>query len=361
MSILTGIIHSALDGYQRIGERNLISLTGSIFYLLIAYGFVKIYGLIGLGIAQGVYSAVLLLVSWIVLLKISQNYQLIPWRWDKLIFKEIIGYSIKIQMTGILAILLEPLTKGYLSKFGGLSSVGYFELAIRMVGQIRSLLISLNLIVLPIVASQHEIDSSRNKELYLTSYRIIFYLSIPIYAGLFSIIPIIAEYWIGYREPIFISMAYFITVGAFINSLSNPAYFVNLGIGNPLANMYGHVVMAASNAIFGYFLGEWFSYVGVSLAYVISISLGSLYILIIFHINEKIPLKKLFDKEDYKYLLISILSIATSIIIYRIDIIGISNAVIDIICIGAASFILLINIYFNSSCRKILKVIINAK
>jgi O-antigen/teichoic acid export membrane protein len=48
--------------------------------------------------------------------------------------------------------LYDPITKALLTKFGGLSLVGYYEMANKLIYQIRSLKVSANQILVPAFA-----------------------------------------------------------------------------------------------------------------------------------------------------------------------------------------------------------------
>jgi len=316
MSMVTSVLFSGFDGCQKIPLRNGMTLIGNILYLPTAILLVSKYGLVGLAFAQVLQSFLILTISWILLRRVLSALPKFPNSWNKLIFKEIILYSVGLQITGLLALLIEPLTKALLSKFGGLSMVGYFEMASRMVSQFRSLLVSLNQIIVPVIARQQEVSPENIKNTYLISYRLLFYFSLPAYAGLFSMIPLISELWIGSFQRDFVILSMLVTIGALLNSLINPAYFVNLGIGNLKANMNGHIVMSFLNGATGYLFGSIFGGIGVALAYVVSMSIGSWVILIFFHLSQKIPIVNVFPRESLTLAISSIIGSVLTLLIY---------------------------------------------
>jgi len=330
-SMVVSVLFSSLDGCQRIDLRNGITILGNILYLPTAVLLVLKDGLIGLAYAQVLQSCFLLLVAWVVLRRSLAALPALPNHWDKTIFKEILGYSVGLQITGVLALLIEPLTKALLSKYGGLGMLGYFEMATRMISQFRSLLVSVNQIIVPVIARLHEVSPGQIKDAYLLSYRLLFYVSLPAYAGLFAMIPMISELWIGWFEQKFVTLAMIVTVGAFLNSLVNPAYFVNLARGKLFNNMSGYLVMSLLNGMFGYILGRAFGGIGVALAYVIAMSIGSWVILVAFHVGQSIPLSVLLPLESRKLAAFSAIAAALTLALYFLLAVH-ANAMLLLVC-----------------------------
>jgi O-antigen/teichoic acid export membrane protein len=333
MSMVTSVLFSGFDGCQKIALRNGITIIGNILYLPTAVLLVSKYGLVGLACAQLLQSFLILIISWVLLRRVLSVLPKFPNIWNKLIFKEIILYSVGLQITGLLAMLIEPLTKALLSKFGGLSMVGYFEMASRMVSQFRSLLVSVNQIIVPVIARQKEVSPENIKNTYAISYRLLFYFSLPAYAGLFSMIPLISELWIGSFQHDFVILSMLVTIGALLNSLVNPAYFVNLGIGNLKANMIGYIVMSFLNGASGYLFGSIFGGIGVALAYVISLSIGSWVILIFYHFRQNIPIINVFPRESLTLTISSVTGSLLTLLIYFLLRDHMSTVIISSICI----------------------------
>ena len=80
--------------------------------------------------------------------------------------------------------MFEPVTKGLLSRYGGLAMVGYYEMASRMVLQFRIMIVSANQVLVPVIAALQETAPDRIRTIYRESYRLIVYLSVPLFAGL---------------------------------------------------------------------------------------------------------------------------------------------------------------------------------
>lgn len=191
----------------------------------------------------------------------------------------------------------EPTTKALLSKFGGLSMVGYFEMASRMVQQFRALIVSANQVIVPIIADFQEKNPERIRSIYLTNYNLLFYLALPLYSLIIIATPLISELWIGHYERIFIIFGILLSIGWFLNTLNVSSYYANLGMGTLRWNVVGHVAIAVLNFILGVFWTFLDGY-GVVIAWFIALSLGSAVICISYHLTDKIPLKELLPKDS---------------------------------------------------------------
>jgi len=294
---VSGIFQSGIDGCQRIDQRTIVMVLSSIFYLLICMILVPKYGLLGLAYTQIGQSIFLLMGYWI-LLKRQVKMPIIPMKWDSKFFKEIFSYGINFQIISIVNMLFDPITKALLSRFGGLSVVGFYEMATRMVSYMRSFIISANQVIVPAIADLQENDPEKIKRVYLLNYQLLFFLSLPLFSTAIISAPIISEIWIGYFESNFVFFTILLSVGWFLNVLAGPAYFMNLGTGELKWNVISHIAIGIMNLILGLVLGKYYGGIGVVAAWVISLSLGSSVIYISYHFKNNISLESLIPKES---------------------------------------------------------------
>jgi len=223
---------------------------------------------------------------------------LIPFKWNKRIFKEIVGYGLSVQAITITTMLYDPITKALISKFGGLSMVGFYEMASKMVLQFRSLIVSANQVLVPTIADLNESDPERIRSVYLTSYRLLFFLAVSLYALIIIGTPIISEIWIGHYERQFVILGILLAIGWLLNTINVPSYFANMGKGDLKWNVAGHVVIGILNVGLGIALGQLFGGIGVAVAYVIALAIGSAVIYVSYHLIQNIPLSELVPKES---------------------------------------------------------------
>ncbi|MBN2642042.1 MAG: oligosaccharide flippase family protein [Victivallales bacterium] len=315
LSIITGVFQSGIDGFQKIYIRNILMMGASLLFTILCFLFAPKYGLIGLAYAQIINNSIIFLLSWILIKQFIPILPIIPYQWDRMMFKEIMSYGINFQIASVATMFYDPVTKALLSKFGGLSAVGYYEMANKMVQQIRAFIVSANQVLVPSIAELNENSPEQIKSVYLTSYKLLFFLSLPLFTLLIVFIPIVSKLWIGNYEQTFILYAYPLAIGYLLNIFTGPAYFTNLGTGVLRYNVIGHLVIGFLNAILGFLLGLFYGGSGVVIGWAISLSIGSSIIYIAFHITEGIALSELFPPENKNLFLSSFLFFAVSFVL----------------------------------------------
>jgi O-antigen/teichoic acid export membrane protein len=353
--MITSIFQAGLDGYQRIDLRSLLLMGGAAVHLLLCFILAPRYGLIGVAYARVIQNIMIFLSSWFLLKRFLVLIPIFYYRWDKGIFKEMIGYSISFQTISVTTMFYDPITKGLLSKFGGISMVGFYEMASRMIQQFRSLIVSANQVLVPAVADLKEKTPEKIKSVYLDSYQLLFYLALPLYTFIIVSTPIISELWIGRYETVFVTFTTWLAIGWFFNTLNAPAYFINLGIGDLRCNVISHIAVGILNAGLGIILGMFYNGSGVVIAWVLSLALGSSIVYISYHLSHKIPLIQLLPKESNMIIITSIICILIARIVlnmfgYNLNPISYNNIIITTVL----SMILFITLWFHPM-RKRLK------
>ncbi|MGI6226466.1 MAG: oligosaccharide flippase family protein [Peptococcales bacterium] len=309
------IIMGALDGYHRIDLRNYTVIGNNLTYIFLSILLVNKYGLMGLAIAQLLGSIFLLVVSSLFLKKYVR-LPLIPKVWDKKLFKEMLGYGLNFQVIVITKLLYDPITKGLMALFGGLAMVGYYEMASKMIQQFRGLIVSANQVLIPTIADLNEREPHKIKRIYLESYQLVFFVSIPLFSLIAILIPIIAELWIGQQEIIFITISLILLVGWFLNILSAPAYFTYLGIGCLKWNVISQLVIAGLNLILSWILGFYYGGLGVVLGFTSALILGSSIVMLAYHIAENVSWKVLLTFNNSILLIAGLINITTYYFFY---------------------------------------------
>lgn len=320
LTTIISVFQSGLDGFQRIFMRNLLMIAGSVFYALLCFILAPKYGLIGLAYAQLINNSAILVVSWILIKRLLPALPVVPYQWNRTIFKEIISYGINFQIISITGLFSDPITKAFLSKFGGLSMVGYYEMANRIVQQFRALIVNVNQVLIPAIADLQEKAPEKIRSVYLTSYNLIFYLALPLYTLIIIATPLISEILIGHYEGIFVIFEILLAVGCFLNILNAPSFIANLGTGDLRWNVIGAVAAAILNVVLGIILGLLFNGYGVVVAWVIAFSLGSAVTYVAYYLTHKIPLNELFPRDSRAmFVFYTIILLIFLIIQYELD------------------------------------------
>ncbi len=314
LMMIFSVFQAGLDGYQRIDLRSLILMISAVLNLILCFILAPPYGLMGVAYARVIQMTVTLLIGW-VLLKRYVRLPIIPYRWNRQLFREIIGYGINFQIISITQMFCDPVTKALLSKFGGLSMVGYYEMANRMILQFRSIIVSANQVLVPAIADLKERIPQKINSVYLTSYRLLFYLSLPLFSLIIVSLPLISQVWIGHFEKTFVICGILLGVSRFMNMLNAPSYFAYLGIGELRWNVLSHVSIVILNLVSGFLLGLYFGGTGVVIAWATSLALGSSVIYISYHIKNRIPLIELLPKASRLISAVCLIGVLSTLLI----------------------------------------------
>jgi len=308
--ILVGVFQAGLDGYQRIDSRNIIVMIGSLFYLGLCYVFALKWGLVGVAAASVAQNLWLLAATWQVLRKYTPSLPFWHYRWDLALFKEMLAYGVKFQVMSVAIMVTDPLTKAFLSRFGGLASVGYYDMCNRMVQQLRALIVSPGFTLVPAAADLKERGAARIRGLYSLSYDLTFCLAAAAYGLVIIYAPVISRLWIGHYEPTFVTFAFLLSVGWFFNVLGVPAYFINLGTGELRWNVVSHTSAAILNGAAGFLLGREFGAPGVVVAWIASLVMSSVIINVGYYVRHQIPLSRLMPRSSIVLMVVCLVGVA---------------------------------------------------
>jgi O-antigen/teichoic acid export membrane protein len=297
LMMVTSIYQSGLYGCQMITHKNKVLMAESVSHLILCIVLAPHYGLLGLAYARVAQNGITLLVTIILLKRHVQTLPYIACLWDRKIFKEMIGYATNLQIISLLIMFCDPLTKGLLSRYGSISMVGYYEMASKLVQQLRSLIVSANQVLVPEFARIEQLEQNKVSSLYLASYRLMFFIAIPIFGLLVVCTPLVSEIWIGKNQPEFIWTTLLLCAGWFINTLSVPAYYASLGTGDLRINVASHVFMTAINMTFGYCLGSLWGGIGVVVAWSLSLASGGVLLNVLYFKKNDIAQMNLIPKD----------------------------------------------------------------
>ena len=296
---IASVFQAGLDGYQRIDLRSILLIGVAVFHLLLAFFLVPTYGLVGLAYAQVVQAILLLIGSYLLLRRRLRVLPPVPYGWSRRFFGEMVGYGVNFQIASIAQMAYDPVTKALLSGFGGLASVAYYEMASRMVLQLRALVVSANGVLVPAFADLQERNAQMLQAVYRDSYRLMFYLALPLFSIIIALAPIVSEFWIGRYERTFVLFSTLLAFSWFLNTLAGPAYFANLGTGTLFSNTVGHVLIGALNIGLGLLLGSLYGGTAVVVASGLSLIAGSWIITTSYHYRHNIPLIELLPRQSY--------------------------------------------------------------
>ncbi len=314
INTVSGVMMSGLDGCQRMDIRNILLMAGILINIGLVMSLLPEFGFIALAYAQLIQAVLLLLASWLFLRKELPSFHLVA-KWKKEHFLEIWRYAFTFQFTSFITMTYEPVTKGLLSYFGGLSMVGYYEMASRMVMQVRSLIVSVNQIFVPAVAEIVETSPRKVKALYLSSYELFFSMNLILF-GLLAVITLsVSELWIGAINKEFITFSWLLIAGWMVNTFIVSAFYFNQGTGNLRPNLIAQASIGGLNITLGMILGFLYGGYGVVAGWAVGLIAGSLPLLVRYHSDNKIPMTDIVPGSGRRILLAVLLALSVGILL----------------------------------------------
>jgi O-antigen/teichoic acid export membrane protein len=285
---LAGAYLSSLDGLMRTDLRNLIMIGGALLYMVLALLLVRALGFVGLGWAQLGQSAAVLVAAWWTLRR-QHALPWWPWRWRRTRFVEMIGYNAHLQLGSLASLLGDPAAKLMLGRYSDLATVGYFEMATKLVSQIRAVVVNVNQVLVPFIAHLRETNDDAVTALYQKTHSIIFFVSTTCFGVLLAGVPAVSAMWLGNYNPTFAMVCLVMLPAMAINTLAGAAFFSNLGVGDASSNSVVQVGMGVANLLLGVALGPSFGGPGVVAGYALSIVAGSAYLMLRYRHSRALP------------------------------------------------------------------------
>ena len=344
---VAGVLQSGLDGCQRMDLRNLLMIIGNTLFFVAAVWLVPRHGLIGLAVGQAAQGLFLLVSSWFALRRQLTALPWFPRKWSITKFREMFSYAINFQINSVAILFFEPITKLFMSRYGGLSSAGYYEMASQLVVKLRSLLIAANQVLVPAFAELNETSPQVIKELYLKVYRMLFFIVVPYYATIVIILPLVSLLLIGHFELNFLQFGLILAIGWGLNSLISPAYFLNLGTGDLHWNTVAHVLMAVLNIILGLLLGYFYGGLGVVIGSMSSMVIASAIIILVMQKKYSIPLRNIIPSEHLTLVFMVFIVVCISIFVNVTNFIDQNNLGLCVMSLLAYTLIIGIVIWFH--------------
>lgn len=278
---MNALYQSSLDGINKIYLRNLILLIGNFAYLGLSLILAKKIGLMGLVYAQVLQSFLLLMMFYFALRFNGLGISILTPRWSNESFKMMFSYGLNFQLSSIVVLLMDPLTKLLMSRFAGVGVVAYYDMASQLVIKLRAILVSAYQAIVPTVAGNKNIGRDDISGFYNKIYRANFFTVTLFYVAIGLALPIVSYHWLGRVQEEFVEFAIIITASYAINTLNVPAYFINQGVGDVRINAISHVISAVANVLISYFLGAIYGAIGVVFGASLALVIGSVFVLLV--------------------------------------------------------------------------------
>ena len=306
LNAVSGIFTSVLEGFQKNYLRNFIYVFSGIVMFGLTLFFTPIYQLKGVAIAQVAQSLFVFFAALFLIFKINPFNRFSYWKWSTVSFKELFNYGYKFQVVSICQLLCEPTTKLLLSRFGGMAILGHYEMASRLVNQVRALLVNANQVVIPVVA---ETIKTKTKKEFHSFFKKMNQLLLLFTAPLLTLVliatPLISLVWIGELNNDFVFAMFVLIIGMGFNIMNGPAYFSSLGEGRLGILVISHIAMATINFALGWLLGLLWGGYGVIAAWGLALIVSALFLINVYGRKKSLGMFSLFNQNEKLIIIIT--------------------------------------------------------
>jgi O-antigen/teichoic acid export membrane protein len=278
--VLMGITNAttgAIVGQHRSDQKSMLVVAGLLVQLLVALSFVRSHGLPALAWAQIAQYAVIFVAGWVLVVRnhFGRWTPRLPLVWRKEAFRQLAGFGLKLQAVSVAGMAYDPMVKFLMSSVAGLAALGFLEMAQRLILQLRQIVLTPSMPLVPVFAHLRESEPDRLEALYQKALRISIILGVPLMASVVLASPLISLIWLGHSEHIFIMFMIILPIGWLVNLISVPAYLLGIGVGYLRWNLYGACVIAGGGGVMAAILGHFFGSVGVVVGSSGMLALGS--------------------------------------------------------------------------------------
>lgn len=283
-NVLT-VFRGLVTGLQQMHLTNLTVALHATLNALGAVAFLQLgYGLKGLALNEIITMILTAGVSAVLAFRVFPMLRLNPLlaRWETL--KMLLKYGLKVQITGLGALISLQMNKLLIGYFLNLELLAAYELGFKLVYSLISLLGLLSSAVMPAAAELHaQYDHGRLKQLYRQGSKYLVLAIAPL--GFITILHAhsITAIWLGTPPPEVARVVQFLMLAYGFNLLTAMGTAMARGVGHPEFETRYAMLVIVVNLSLGIVLMRLLGLDGLLVATLAAIVLGSLYFLAQWH------------------------------------------------------------------------------
>jgi O-antigen/teichoic acid export membrane protein len=297
---------AAVDGLQRADLRSMSATLASIFSLLATWILVPRLGVAGFAFAQILLHLLGYIFCWWILRRAVSGMGYFPTKWRLSFVRETLSYTVKVNGIGLMGLLFEPLVKLLIGARGGTVALGIYELASRLIVQLRSLVLGAAMPLFPLFSSLMH-DGLQFSILLQKAFRICLLASLAV--CLLSLIgtPVMSYLVLGHVDLGLLTMGAILTWGWSLNVVALPFYLAAQASGYLFWNFISHLALAACVVLFGFGLSTPIGSLGVAMGVGLGLVVSMIFALVgnAIHLDQTSLVRDLAKRIVFVTLLIS--------------------------------------------------------
>jgi O-antigen/teichoic acid export membrane protein len=267
----------ALEGLERYDLKLAVSLVSVAVLVLSSQYLIPRFAIYGLVIAFVLQSASNFVLSFgIASRALNVGSNLVPPP-SLATAQELVSVGFPIKAFGFVNLIIEPLTRLLIGHFGTLHLVGVYEVASRIVVQLRLLVVSATQAALPRMMKAASSGVSASRAVHAFTVRANAWGCITAFSLLALSLPWLLRLVTGRNDHETIVFGLVLLLGWLTNALSAPFFFRNVATLKVRRIWISAFIIAGVNLFAGLTLGAVFDAVGVVIALSLGVALGSVY------------------------------------------------------------------------------------
>jgi O-antigen/teichoic acid export membrane protein len=269
----SAILAGCLDGLGLMALRGCLVTVANAVFLVAGYVLIHTMGNVGLGLAYVAYAAAQLILLASSLLFFRHNpVESYPEPAIKELVRRTFRFNSQFLFVSLCQLLLDPICKILIGRFGSLDSVAIFDIANKVTAQARILYQAVLQSVLPLVSREgRAIEPALHAKLAHWNRRVarwsLYTMSLIVFGS-----ALLSHASLGRFDTHFVLIVLILATGNAINTVGLVGYYAELGSGRLTRLVAVYVLIAIANlslgALFGYFWGA----AGVALSYAIALA-----------------------------------------------------------------------------------------
>ena len=188
----------------------------------------------------------------------------------------LVRLGLPVRLASLLTLGLEPVTRAALTRLAGIETVALYEIAYRVVFQLRSVIVAGLQPMVPHLARMGAHSAGHFSSIVVRAAAYGMMVATPLMGLALMCLPTLSIMILGRPEPMVSLFAGLLAMAWLVNIASAPGYFANLVQGNVYANWASQAVMCITNAVLAPWVGRYWGGIGIVAASAAAILLGSL-------------------------------------------------------------------------------------
>lgn len=286
VNMLVGVFAALVTASQQLGYSTAISIASTVLGLAGTFGFLLHgFGLRGLVATNALVALFVAILSSLVAWRLYPQLRINPLRWlDGAMFRQVFGYSWKVQVSNLAQLLIFQVDRILLSRYLGLEAVAFYEIGSSLALYARTFVLALFSPLLPAVSELH----ARREHAYLAglyhrSCKFMAMLAIPFCLLVVGLAHPFFNYWMGAGYGLAATTLQLLLPVYLLHILTSPGVYILNGIDRPEIAMRGAVFAGVTNLCLCFVLVRSAGYFGLIAGIAISLTLAAGYLLAMIH------------------------------------------------------------------------------